>query len=302
MALVPRLEWASVTTDAAESWQTSCLAVVEAMAQAVEPSITPISRPVAVEAGELVGTGTYVRLLGQPYLLTNEHVARFLPVSGLAHLPKRGGDYHRIATPFQCVSRPLDAALVRIDESTFQIGDRQCVPPECVAKCSETPQHELLFVLGFPGELSRMSAFADGLLTRAVPYLTQQAPLPTAYDSSTSFALHYPYDKPLTMSDGKTSILPDPHGLSGSAVWATGVIATGGKTWSPSQARIVGLVHSWDLNNHTLVATKIEFIREFLVHALRRESAYFSWLQRGQPLGDDWSDWFNAETFIQDLR
>jgi len=158
-------------------------------------------------------------------------------------------------------------------------------------------------MIGFPGERSRMSAFAGGLLTRAVPYLTQQAPLPTNYDSQMSFALHYPYDKPLIKSDGKSGTLPDPPGLSGSAVWATGVIATtGGKKWIPSQAKIVGLVHSWDQGSHTLVATKIEFVREFLVHALRKEFAYFSWLQRGQPLGDDWTDWLKAENFIQDLR
>jgi len=272
------------------------------MTQAVEPTIASISRPVAIDEGELVGTGTYLGLLGQPYLLTNEHVARFQRINGLGHLPRQGGDYHRIANPFQCVPKPLDAALARMDQGTFQVGDRHCVAPEYIAERFDTPENELLFLIGFPGELSRMSAFAGGLLSRAVPYLTRQASLPAGYDSPTSFALHYPYDKLLIKSDGKSGTLPDPPGLSGSAVWATGVIATGMKNWSPSQARIVGLVHSWELDNHTLVATKIEFIREFLVHALRKEFAYFSWIHRGQPLGNDWSDWFKAESFIQDLR
>ena len=125
-------------TDANESWQALNLAVEKAMAQAVEPTIASISRPVAMDEGELVGTGTYVRLLGQPYLLTNEHVARFQPISGLGHLPKQGGDYHRIINPFQCVTKPIDAALTRIDQNTFQVRDRQCVPPESIAERFDT--------------------------------------------------------------------------------------------------------------------------------------------------------------------
>ena len=29
--------------------------------------------------------------------------------------------------------------------------------------------------------------------------------------------------------------------------------------------------------------------------------AYFSWLDRGKPHGDDWADWFAAEKDIQGL-
>lgn len=27
-----------------------------------------------------------------------------------------------------------------------------------------------------------------------------------------------------------------------------------------------------------------------------REAAYYRWLERGTPLGDDWSDWYDAES------
>lgn len=113
------------------------------MAQAVAPTIASISRPIAMNEGELVGTGTYVRLLGQPYLLTNEHVARLQPNSGLGHLPKQDGDYHRLTNPFQGVPKPLDAALTRIEPTAFQVGDRQCVPPEYIAERFDISEHEL---------------------------------------------------------------------------------------------------------------------------------------------------------------
>jgi hypothetical protein len=282
-------------------WQALCSNVVEKMTQAVWPTITPITRSTAENEGELIGTGTYLRLLTRPYLLTNEHVARFQSVSGLAHLPSQGGDYYRITTHFQAISSPLDVAVASIDESILEAGDRQCVPPEYIADNFRSSQYELFFVLGFPGERSRMSGFAGGLLTRGVPYLTQEAPLPASYEHSTSFALHYPFDKPLTTSDGKSSVLPDPHGLSGSPVWATGLPVITGNTSNPGQPKIVGVIRLWDLNDHVLVGTRIEFVREFLLHALRREFAYFSWLDRGMPLGDDWTDWFSAEAFIPQI-
>jgi len=92
----------------------------------------------------------------------------------------------------------------------------------------------------------------------------------------------------------------DPHGLSGSAVWATGRCTTG-NSWEPSLARIVGVVHNWDERSQSLVGTRIEAVRAFVLHVLRSRHAYSKWELRGRPSGDDWSDWFAAVQAIPGL-
>ncbi|MFN7139457.1 MAG: hypothetical protein ACK4UN_08970 [Limisphaerales bacterium] len=66
-------------------------------------------------------------------------------------------------------------------------------------------------------------------------------------------------------ANGRPATLPDPHGMSGTAVWRSGrVAAASGAAWSPDHARIVGIVHTWDQQTATLVATRIEVLRDFI--------------------------------------
>jgi hypothetical protein len=51
-----------------------------------------------------------------------------------------------------------------------------------------------------------------------------------------------------------------------------------------------------------LLATRIEFVKSFLLQALRQESAYFQWESRGRPDGDDLADWTWAVDEIPALR
>lgn len=277
-------------------WDAACRVVVAAMATHAERFVVSISMEVAPTEGELVGTGTFLRLRGQPYVLTNEHVARARLHGSLAYFAHSTGDIHRLVHPFQCTEYPVDAALARIDRHVFDLGDRAEVPPERIAPTFETATHELLFVMGFPGVRSRFSPLLGGLVTRAVPYLTQEMPLPAEHvsDAEHIFALHYPYDRLVQMADGRSDQLPDPRGVSGSGVWDTRYVHLRGRGWTPDHARLVGLVFGWDQDNHALLAVRIESVREFIVHALREEAAYFHWQARGSPLGDELSDWIFA--------
>jgi hypothetical protein len=159
----------------------------------------------------------------------------------------------------------------------------------------------MLFVHGFAAQQSYFSASGKALIAKSLPYLTQERPLPEHHDSQVVFALHYPAKKVPSIS-GADVDLPDPHGLSGTAVWDTKFFATQGRNWTPAQASMVGLVRAWDQGNQALICVKIEVVREFLVHALRQEAAYFRWLDRGSPEGDDLADWTWAEQRITDLR
>ena len=62
---------------------------------------------------------------------------------------------------------------------------------------------------------------------------------------------------------GGVADLPSPDGLSGAAVWNTRRSELR-ETWTPSDARIVGIVHRWDQDGECLIATRIEKILPFL--------------------------------------
>lgn len=72
--------------------------------------------------------GSHALWMPNPYLLTNEHVARFRLQDSLGHLLKKNEYAYRIIHPFQCLSWPTDAAIARMDEEHFSQGDRETVP------------------------------------------------------------------------------------------------------------------------------------------------------------------------------
>jgi len=66
-------------------------------------------------------------------------------------------------------------------------------------------------------------------------------------------------------------------------------------------SRIVGVIHRWDIKSESLIATRIEVVRDFLLDTIRHEAAYFKWLARGAPQQDDWRDWFEVVRAIHRL-
>jgi hypothetical protein len=161
--------------------------------------------------------------------------------------------------------------------------------------------HELLFMTGFPGKRARFSALAGALATTAVPYLTQQIP-EESVTSPEHFRLNYNPERARSVSS-LGSFLPEPRGFSGSLVWDTGYVRKRGQDWSPADATVTGLVFGWPLSDQSdsLIATRIEVVRAFLIQALRHEAAYFRWLGRGKPYHDELTDWLWAERLITEV-
>jgi len=269
--------------------------------------ITPICVVLSHECGELLGTGTFLRLNGTPYILTNEHVARVRLTHSLSHF---GGDeqrsVYRIVHPFFCITDPTDAAITRLDEQVAKRIARD-VFPSVRFEPSYAPAHgEILFIHGYPGVNSRFSALAAGVLTRTLPFATPEVPLPPIpdkYDPAIHFALGYPMNLTLTNALGQPVQLPDPHGLSGTLVWDTKFVAKAAASaqWCPQHSRACGLVFAWEAAYHCLVCTRVEYVRSFMLQALRQEAAYFHWADRGRPQGDDLTDWFHAEVTVVDI-
>jgi hypothetical protein len=284
------------------------------MGEYVRQFISPISEILSPVEGSAWGSGTYLRLRGRVYLLTNEHVARKLDEAGLAHLPREGVEYVRVNNPMQAEAYPVDAAVAWIDDKHFAAATKQALAADRVQRTDERVRGELLLVCGFPGfstprfwpdiAKKRRGTVFDLLHTPAVPYLTQEAPVdppgPDEYDPEYHFALHYP-TQPVERTEGRPAELPDPHGISGSLVWNTNYMASAGAGWNPDLATVCGLV--WSVNDvrNILVATRIQHVRRFLIRAFRLEAAYFRSLRRDMFPGDALSDWLWAEREITDL-
>jgi hypothetical protein len=109
-------------------------------------------------------------------------------------------------------------------------------------------------------------------------------------------------------ANGEPVQLPHPEGLSGSVLWDTKYVATGENDWGPVDARTAALIFGYyedhanlfgqGAANRTLLAVKIEYVREFLLDALRHEAAYYRSLERGTAPEDALSDWLWAEQQI----
>ncbi|MBX9791315.1 MAG: hypothetical protein K2Y37_20540 [Pirellulales bacterium] len=275
----------------------------EYMRHYTRPFITPIARSTADDdsLGESLGSGTFLRLRGKPYLLTNEHVACFMGHSRLSFFQAGGQHAAAIVNPFQALAYPVDAALSRLEDDIFAAAGKQSVSTDSIDTMFGPAEGEVFFIHGFPGVQARWSALFGGIMARTFPYATDLIPLPAGYDPERHFALSFPDD--ICKSDGQPMIRPNPRGLSGSVVWDTKYVAAGTNLWAPTDARVCGLLFAYDEAHKCFIATRIEAVRTFLLHALRHEAAYFRWLNDRQgSLWEPLPDWVWAEGTIRILE
>jgi hypothetical protein len=231
-----------------------------------KPYVTPISRVIANDEGELLGSGSYCEYFGNKYLITNEHVAKHMTHKPIAHqFFHSDNDYViRLINQFLCIESPTDVAISLIDDSNWNIcnHDALAIPVSRFAQRHEPVKGELLFFVGYSGERSKF--FFGTLNSPATPYLTQETELPREWDKAEfHFALHYPPDLARRV-DGSTLGLPNPHGFSGSLVWNTRRVEClqTGEEWTPECAQVTGIVQSWYSSNACIIATRVEHIRE----------------------------------------
>lgn len=287
--------------------------ILQEMARHVDRFITPISEILDDDCGRAAGSGTYLRMNGSVYLLTNEHVAVKMLNKGVAHLPRRDHSYHRLVQPMSVLSFPIDLGLTRVDPASWDGATQQALLIDRFDETYCPVDGEILFVCGFPGYAR--PAIAEGeiryprearfglLSTPAVPILTypvrEGSRLPSGLDPLLHAAVNYEGLAHRPGDDLREA--PDPRGFSGSVLWDTKFIATNSDEWTPAMARVCGLIHRWNDEHSVLIATKVEWVREALLSALRHEAAYLNWIDRGRPLWQDLIDWCLAEQAIPRL-
>lgn len=273
----------------------------QAMRDFTASFITPVCRSPEHNYGEVEGSGTFLELRNNPYLLTNEHVARARLQHRLAHFLNNGELVAAIVHPFRCVTEPEDVAVARIDLDLMESSTKRGVPAATIDPFFRPVDGEIVFIHGYPGVQSRFSALNQGVMARTCPYATDVNTLPDGFNPTMHFAITYPMYG-VRDFQGREVQLPQPPGLSGSLVWDTKFVASGGGNWDPIQARVCGIIWAWHINNQRLIGTKIEYVRAVLLKHLRLEAAYFRSLRRAEFPGDTFSDWLWAEREILDIE
>ena len=221
--------------------------------------------------GEPWGSGSFVEVGNNRFVLTNEHVAR----------PRRTGE--RLGVRFDeqdellCIVGdhselpwPWDLALLPVTDtawSTLPHGS-SAIRIDQIATAHTPVPTEVFAFAGYAGE---RTTFVFGTMQfGATTSLAREVSLePHAeIDSRFHLGLVYLPDRATTVVGDRS--LPRPPGLSGSTVWNTCFVEAkaAGLEWSPELAKVAGVVWGWPSGQGVIVATKAEHVRSFLLGAL----------------------------------
>jgi hypothetical protein len=244
-------------------WNDLCASTSHAMAGYVLKFMTPISRVVSDEEGELEGTGSYVAIDNAAFLLTNEHVAAAMSERHLGHMYHGSDLVYALRSDFASISAPTDAAIARVDMPNTVAAAP--VSLSLYADRHEPMAGELLFIAGYPGQRSK---FVFGtLVSPLTPYLTQEDVAQSAVLGVHHFALPWRPDRAWSVNQFSPG-LSLPPGMSGSLVWNTRRVefAQSNRVWSAEEARVTGMVFSWSVCANWIYATKVEYMRAAFPH------------------------------------
>lgn len=300
------------TRQTIEEKQRIFMDVLRQMKEHTFPSLSTICGSVTDDRGELVGSGTIVELRGKPYLLTAEHVAKQLFArntngerkypGGLSHSVADAERMMTIAFPWYGMSGSKDIAATRLDPVVFDGTRVVALKPTAFARNPNNFNDDVYFVHGWPAGKSRFTSFfGRAVVSESQPYggwLTD-ATTWSDFDPIVHVAITYPM-KDTIDERGRPASVPMPGAMSGSLLWKTNSVGAG-ESWTANRATVVGLVHRWDQDAQCLIATRIEYVKGFLLLMLREEFAYFRWHNRGRPSRDDWADWLAAEREVAEL-
>lgn len=254
-----------------EEWEAAVPAVVVGMKSFLSAYRTPIFMDHG-DHGEGWGSGSYIRLRERRFVLTNEHVAIVRHQNqSLAHQLLNDDDLYRIVGDHAEHPLPFDLAVlpVRAQAWAAKSHGSRAIDIDQIALTHDPVPGELLTFTGFSGEATDFHF--NTLHSEGTCYTAREVDLPEdpRFDRRYHFGIDYRPDLAIRV-DGNRG-LPLPPGLSGSTVWNTRFVAAkmGGVAWSPEMAQVTGVVWGWPSAVGLLVATRSEYLRDFLLGADR---------------------------------
>ncbi|EJL6955072.1 hypothetical protein NMT27_001107 [Vibrio cholerae] len=249
--------------------------------------------------GDLHGTGSYFEVDGQKYLLTCEHVGKYVEGASLCATFNGSEIAFSLPNTVSALLYPADVAITAITDKTWNLTKHkaQAIPYSLFSEQHLPIHHELMYVAGNPGELSKIwpAMVVDGVEESGIQHYTTISLMCEIQDyfdpimmgdtpqplEDMHFLLPYTPELATYMNDDRESPLPRAPGLSGSLVWNTRYreITNSGGIWQPSDARVTGIVWGNSTKAGVLVATPVEYIRR-LVEIARKNIA------EGKPYWD----------------
>ncbi len=249
----------------------------EALASFVEPYVCPIQfipRDNTREPpGDHLGTGWLFDGEGEPCIVTCEHVARWQKRGRLGYSCFGSESGISIEGRFVEVCHPVDAAVATIRNS-FKVLPHSgvCVPRSLFATAHTPVQDELLYAYGFPGADAKQM-FGTQIVQGTAVFLREvelnvavylEEPPHPAPELHICLAWSPEHALPMLGTRGSLSL---PNGMSGSLLWNTRyeeITRDGGK-WSPTDARIAGMIWGHSAKASQLYATPIDVLVDQLI-------------------------------------
>lgn len=251
-----------------DEWNRAVPQVVKDMTAYLRPYRTPVYEEFGTH-GAGWGTGSYLALCNQTFILTNEHVS-MVRHSGrkLAYQLDQQEDILRVVGNHLEFPAPLDLALLPVDAARWRDGaNGSCaISIDQIAIAHAPAPTEILTFVGFAG--ANVAFHFGQLNATGTCYSAREVTLPaddTRFDARYHFGLEYRPDLATNVIGNHG--LPLPPGLSGSTVWNTRFVESKMHSipWTPECAKVTGVVWGWPSGAACLVATRAEYLRSFLL-------------------------------------
>lgn len=257
-----------------DEWERAVPQVTKDMHEYAFSYSTSIARHMDDEGGaygEAWGTGSYLRLGDRTFILTNEHVAKTRSdaqllihhLAGEEQLQPIHGDH------FEC-PWPFDVALLPVAEEVWDDRPKtvNAITIDQIAFAHAPANTEIFTFAGYSGE--RGDFMFDTLIARGTSSTSREIILPQDERFNARFHIGLDYKPDLAHNVVGEYGLPLPPGFSGSTVWNTRFVESriAGVSWTPEQAVVTGVIWGWPSEASCLVATRVEYVRSFLLDVL----------------------------------
>ena len=258
------------------------LDLAERLRLTFESSITPL---VAVKLSEngrstkekYFGTGTYFTYLGFPFILTAQHVVENSSgFSTFFHGTKSGATPFPLRSLWVGAGSAADIAIWGCFQSTLDNANIMPLPYKELLVSSYAHTGAYYLCNGYPGSLKTDLPYMRETMFSGNPIIGRQTDLPigAGFDESIHFAIEYPSNVP-------------PSGMSGSPIWNLRIHCMSNfDSWSPEAVTFAGIAHRWHESTNKLIATRVEFIRDFIPNAILHLRSKYNWIDGDKSQGE----------------
>jgi len=219
---------------------------------------------------EEIGSGFFVQMGDQYFIFTCHHVLDAFIKSRERLVLTGFGRKESLKIPFSAIAdyrltdHKLDVAWARLKSVPSSVS---CFTLDDIKELNSTadikPKSDTMLVAGYPAGFSEVN---ESKRSFALFSVWAEPKYPPCEPKDTLICCKYPPEGSIGdneewyVSDSRIS--PKAGGLSGSPIWL--VPDKPEKIWSPTDAKIIGITHTWNFKQHFIKGTLIKHIMSIL--------------------------------------